>query len=172
MKDQEILNNAPEGNYKSVCMLSEKPAIWVPETYRSLADIKELVELRKENEVFRFKFAMTEISLKTRTSHLTSCEAALESRDKLNESLVSENKELKSGCREHQIYYVMRTKLEEAETQNQRLKVIVTEREASIDAVAKNILDMDNCEQDSDEMDEYWTDIKEFALLTTGRVDS
>jgi dTDP-4-amino-4,6-dideoxygalactose transaminase len=97
MKDQEILINAPYGNYKSVRMLSKKPAVWVPETYRLLDDIKELVTLRKENKDFRFKFAMTEISLKTRTTHLTSCEAALESRDELNATLNAKIAELKES---------------------------------------------------------------------------
>jgi uncharacterized protein YbaP (TraB family) len=63
-------------------------------------------------------------------------------------------------------------RIAELETQNQRLKVIISEREASIDNVVNDILDMDNCEQDSDEMDDYWTAIKDFALITTGRCDS
>jgi DNA-binding NtrC family response regulator len=63
-------------------------------------------------------------------------------------------------------------RIAELETQNQRLKVIISEREASIDNVVNDILDMDNCDQDSDEMDDYWTAIKDFALITTGRCDS
>jgi hypothetical protein len=47
MKDQDIYINAPYGNYKSVRMLGDKPAVWIPETYRLLADIKELILLRK-----------------------------------------------------------------------------------------------------------------------------
>jgi hypothetical protein len=48
MKDQEILSKVPEGNFKSV--LTQHHAItWGPTDYRSLADIKELVELRKAN---------------------------------------------------------------------------------------------------------------------------
>jgi hypothetical protein len=49
MKDQDIYINAPYGNYKSVRMLGDKPAVWIPETYRLLADIKELVVLQEVN---------------------------------------------------------------------------------------------------------------------------
>jgi hypothetical protein len=138
MKDRDIFINAPYGNYKSVRMINTTPAVWVPETYRCLADIKELIELREENASLRLRSSTLDLT----KGHLSQCEAALESRDKVNKSLESENKKLKSGCREHQIYYVMRTKLEEAETQNQRLKVIITEREASIDDLESGIADL------------------------------
>jgi hypothetical protein len=37
---------------------------------------------------------------------------------------------------------------------------------------AGNILDADDCEQDSDEAGQRWEDLKEFALLTLGRTDT
>jgi hypothetical protein len=48
MNNKEILANAPEGNYKSVKMLGDRPSVWVPEVYHSLADIARIVELEKE----------------------------------------------------------------------------------------------------------------------------
>ena len=47
MNEQEILAGAPDGNCKSVKMLGDRPAIWVPENYRSLSDIKTIVEQQK-----------------------------------------------------------------------------------------------------------------------------
>jgi hypothetical protein len=47
MTDKEILAGAPEGNYKSVKMLGDRPSVWVPEVYRSLADIARIVEQQK-----------------------------------------------------------------------------------------------------------------------------
>lgn len=52
MNNKEILDNAPVGNYKSVKMVSGMPAVWVPDDYRSLADIKRIAELEKEREIF------------------------------------------------------------------------------------------------------------------------
>jgi hypothetical protein len=46
------------------------------------------------------------------------------------------------------------------------------EKNCAILKVANDIMEIDNCEQDSDAADEYWTDVKEFALLSTGRCDS
>tara|TARA_R110000803_G_C11735217_1_gene290224 strand:- start:23 stop:331 length:309 start_codon:yes stop_codon:yes gene_type:complete len=37
---------------------------------------------------------------------------------------------------------------------------------------ANNIIEADNCEQDSDEMAECWDCLKEFALTATGRCDT
>jgi hypothetical protein len=37
---------------------------------------------------------------------------------------------------------------------------------------ADNIIEADNCEQDSDEMNEWWDCLKEFALIATGRCDT
>ena len=83
MKDRDIFINAPYGNYKSVRMLDATPAVWVPETYRCLADIKELIELREENAALRLQSCTLDLT----KGHLSQCEAALESRDKLNDSL-------------------------------------------------------------------------------------
>ena len=44
--------------------------------------------------------------------------------------------------------------------------------ESIIMKTANNIIEMDNCEQDSDEMNECWDCLKEFALLATGRCDT
>lgn len=147
MTEQNILNNVPSTKVKSAQFSKTTGDVyrWSDELWRSVADIKEILALREENKVFRFKFAMTEISLKTRTTHLTSCEAALESRDELNENLLAEIAQLKKD---------------------------LNTAESIIIKTADNIIEMDNCEQDSDEMDECWTVIKEFALIATGRVDS
>ena len=37
---------------------------------------------------------------------------------------------------------------------------------------ANNIIEADNCEQDSDEMNECWDCLKDFALTATGRCDT
>jgi hypothetical protein len=95
MNNQEILSKVPEGNFKSV--LTQHHAItWGPTDYRSLADIKRIVELEKD----------------------------------LNTA------------------------------------------ESIIIKTANNIIEADNCEQDSDEMNECWDCLKEFALLATGRCDT
>ena len=52
------------------------------------------------------------------------------------------------------------------------LKARIAQLENSINDVAIDIIGMDNLEQDSDEMEECWTSIKEFALLATGRCDT
>jgi uncharacterized membrane protein len=44
--------------------------------------------------------------------------------------------------------------------------------ESIIVKTANNIIEMDNCEQDSDEMAEWVDCLKEFALLATGRCDT
>jgi hypothetical protein len=44
--------------------------------------------------------------------------------------------------------------------------------ESIIIKTANNIIEADNCEQDSDEMNECWDCLKEFALLATGRCDT
>jgi hypothetical protein len=129
MKDQDIYINAPYGNYKSVRMLGDKPAVWIPETYRCLADIKELIELREENASLRLKSCTLDLT----KGHLSQCEAALESRDKLNKSLVSENKKFKSCFKSQE------ARIDLIQTQSQRLKVIITEREASIDELEAKI---------------------------------
>jgi hypothetical protein len=49
MDDQKILDSTPAGNYTNVSMSNGKPFIWACNNFRSLADIKELVELRKAN---------------------------------------------------------------------------------------------------------------------------
>jgi hypothetical protein len=49
MKDQEILDNKPKGNFTNVSMSNDKPFVWACNNFRSLADIKELVKLRKAN---------------------------------------------------------------------------------------------------------------------------
>jgi hypothetical protein len=61
---------------------------------------------------------------------------------------------------------------EKLEARVAELEAQLREKNLSIVKVANNIMDMDNCEQDSDEIDEHWTEIKEFALLSTGRCDS
>jgi hypothetical protein len=49
MDDQKILDSTPAGNYTNVSMSNGKPFIWTCNNFRSLADIKEIVELRKAN---------------------------------------------------------------------------------------------------------------------------
>jgi hypothetical protein len=49
MDDQKILDNNPVGFYTNVSMSNGKPFIWTCNNFRSLADIRELVELRKAN---------------------------------------------------------------------------------------------------------------------------
>jgi hypothetical protein len=49
MDDQKILDNNPVGFYTNVSMSNGKPFIWTCNNFRSLADIKELVELRNAN---------------------------------------------------------------------------------------------------------------------------
>jgi hypothetical protein len=49
MNEQEILDNKPKGNFTNVSMSNDKPFVWACNNFRSLADIKELVELRKAN---------------------------------------------------------------------------------------------------------------------------
>jgi hypothetical protein len=61
---------------------------------------------------------------------------------------------------------------EKLEARVAELEAQLREKNLSIVKLANNIMDMDNCEQDSDEIDEHWTEIKEFALLSTGRCDS
>jgi hypothetical protein len=56
-------------------------------------------------------------------------------------------------------------------------RIVELERELNtadsiIIKTADKIIEMDNCEQDSDEMNECWTVIKEFALIATGRCDT
>jgi hypothetical protein len=51
MKDQEILSKVPEGNFKSV-LIQHHAITWGPTDYRSLADIKRIVELEKEMRDF------------------------------------------------------------------------------------------------------------------------
>jgi hypothetical protein len=46
MKDQEILSKVPEGNFKSV-LIQHHAITWGPTDYRSLADIKRIVELEE-----------------------------------------------------------------------------------------------------------------------------
>ena len=47
MNNQKILNKVPEGNFKSV-LIQPNCISWGPTEYRSLADIKRIVELEKE----------------------------------------------------------------------------------------------------------------------------
>jgi hypothetical protein len=108
MKDQEILNNAPADvtNYSM-----EKEQYWdwpnritktvefgdldstYPDDFRSIADVKELVQLRQENADLRLKTCTLDLT----KGHLSQCEEALESLNTLNESLTSENAELKKS---------------------------------------------------------------------------
>ena len=46
MNEQEILDKAPEGNYKSV-IVNVNAITWGPEEYRSLSDIRTIVEQQK-----------------------------------------------------------------------------------------------------------------------------
>ena len=48
MDDQKILYSTPAGNYTNVSIINGTPFIWACNNFRSLADIKELVELRNE----------------------------------------------------------------------------------------------------------------------------
>ena len=74
MNDKKILAGAPEGNYKSVKMLGDRPAVWVPEVCRSLADIAQIVELEQN-------LGLSRIALDHQKTLLVSCEAALSQRD-------------------------------------------------------------------------------------------
>ena len=49
MNEQEILDNAPKGNYKSV-IVNVNAITWGPDEYRSLSDIKTIVEQQKRIE--------------------------------------------------------------------------------------------------------------------------
>jgi hypothetical protein len=56
-------------------------------------------------------------------------------------------------------------------------RIVALEKELStarsiIIKTANNIIDVDNCEQDSDEMNSCWECLKEHAILTTGRCDT
>jgi hypothetical protein len=46
MNNQEIIDKVPEGNFKSV-LIQPNLIAWGPTDYRSLADIKRIVELEK-----------------------------------------------------------------------------------------------------------------------------
>ena len=61
---------------------------------------------------------------------------------------------------------------EKLEARVAELEGQLREKNLSIVKVANDIMGMDNCEQDSDVADEHWAEIKEFALLSTGRCDS
>jgi hypothetical protein len=62
MKDQKILDNAPAGNYTNVSISNGTPFIWACNNFRSLADIKELVELRKANAELVTRIAKAELA--------------------------------------------------------------------------------------------------------------
>jgi hypothetical protein len=49
MNNQEILDSNPVGFYTNVSMSNGKPFVWACNNFRSLADIKRIVELEKEN---------------------------------------------------------------------------------------------------------------------------
>jgi hypothetical protein len=48
----------------------------------------------------------------------------------------------------------------------------LTAAKALIVKMSGNVIDMDNCEEASDEMDEFWTRLKELSLTNLGRTDS
>ena len=48
MNDQEIIDKCPV-NSKSVGCFDDEPVIWTPDNYRSIADIKRIVELEDKN---------------------------------------------------------------------------------------------------------------------------
>jgi uncharacterized protein with NAD-binding domain and iron-sulfur cluster len=91
MKDQEILNNAPDDallifsmpSNASDAFLAALKALMLSTTPRSLADIKELVQLRQENADLQLKTCTLDLT----KGHLSQCEEALESRDELNDIL-------------------------------------------------------------------------------------
>jgi hypothetical protein len=52
MNNQEILDSNPVGFYTNVSMSNGKPFVWACNNFRSLADIKRIVELEKEMRDF------------------------------------------------------------------------------------------------------------------------
>jgi hypothetical protein len=59
MNDQEIIDNAPNGNFKSV-LIQANATTWMPTDYRSLADIKRIVELDKScDTLVNVNFSLT-----------------------------------------------------------------------------------------------------------------
>jgi hypothetical protein len=48
----------------------------------------------------------------------------------------------------------------------------LTAAKALIVKMSGHVIDMDNCEEASDEMDEFWTQLKELSLTNLGRTDS
>ncbi len=52
MNNQEIIDNATNGNFKSV-LIQANATTWMPTDYRSLADIKRIAELEKGYEELR-----------------------------------------------------------------------------------------------------------------------
>ena len=54
MNDQEILENAPEGNVTSIQITSKGDVLrWSDEIWRSLADVKRIAELEKERDDYK-----------------------------------------------------------------------------------------------------------------------
>jgi hypothetical protein len=51
MDNQSILDNAPEGNFKSV-LIQTNAITWGPTDYRSLADVKRILELEEERDKY------------------------------------------------------------------------------------------------------------------------
>jgi predicted nuclease with TOPRIM domain len=136
MKDQDILNQAPDDATITFFIppnatpdfLAALKALVLSVKPRSLADIKELVQLRHENANLKSGSREHQIYYAMQTK--------LANRNKLNASLSSENDKLKS-C-----YKSQEDSISLLQTQNQRLKVIITEREASIDDLESEMADL------------------------------
>jgi hypothetical protein len=72
------------------------------------------------------------------------------------------------ALRESNSHAGLRTLLQKEEGRITELEKNLNIANSIIIKTANNIIEMDNCKKDSDEMEECWTVIKEFALIATG----